>query len=186
MRRITIILLLFLLPVACAQGDDGQEAGANPNSQDVQFVKDMIPHHEQAIEMAELVDERTNRPQLVQLSEDIISSQSSEIDKMSSWLDQWGEEEPSGAMGHGGEHESMSMPGMMTAQEMQDMMKLQGRAFDLAFTEMMINHHQGAIEMAQTELDEGSSEEVQDLARQISDDQREEIEQMRAWQRAWR
>jgi uncharacterized protein (DUF305 family) len=69
MRRIAAALVLAVFLAACGQSDGGsQEAAAEPNSADVSFVQQMIPHHEQAVEMAKLVDDRTQRPQLVQLS----------------------------------------------------------------------------------------------------------------------
>jgi len=187
MRRIAAALLLAVFLAACGQSDGGsQDAAAEPNSADVNFVQQMIPHHEQAVEMAEFVDDRTQRPQLVQLSQDIISSQSSEIDTMTAWLEEWGEEPAAGGMDHGGGHDDMTMPGMMTEEEMKGLMGLEGRAFDLTFTEMMIEHHEGAIEMAETELEEGSLPAVQDLADQIIEAQEAEIEQMQGWRHDWR
>lgn len=187
MRRIAAVLLLAVFLAACGQGDDGsQEASAEPNSADVEFVQQMIPHHEQAVEMAKLVDDRTQRPQLVQLSQDIVSSQRNEIDTMTAWLEEWGEEPDAGGMDHGGGHDDMAMPGVMTEEEMEGLMALEGRTFDLAFSEMMIAHHEGAIEMAETEQDEGSLPKVKDLAERIVEAQEAEIEQMQGWLQDWR
>ena len=105
---------------------------------------------------------------------------------MTAWLEEWGEEPAAGGMDHGGGHDDMTMPGMMTEEEMKGLMGLEGRAFDLTFTEMMIEHHEGAIEMAETELEEGSLPAVQDLADQIIEAQEAEIEQMQGWRHDWR
>jgi len=81
-------------------------------------------------------------------------------------------------MDHGG-------AGMAGQAEMDELMGMKGRAFDLAFVEMMIVHHEGAIDMARTELRNGSLPEVKRLASQVITDQQKEIDQMTAWQNSW-
>jgi len=154
---------------------------AAPNDADVTFTQNMVPHHQQAIDMAELVDSRTGRPELRTLAERIAASQGREISLMQGWLQAWGKPAAPQGMDHGGMH----MPGMMSEVEMRQLMATTQRSFDLLFVEMMTAHHQGAIEMANTELRNGSLPEVKRLAQQIIDDQQAEIDQFQQWQQEW-
>lgn len=96
----------------------------------------------------------------------------------------WGAEVPTGTgdmggMDHGGMGDG-SMPGMMTEQEMADMAAASGQQFDGMWLSMMIRHHEGAVEMARTALEEGSNAEAKELAQQIIDTQQAEIAEMQA------
>jgi uncharacterized protein (DUF305 family) len=143
----------------------------------------MIPHHQQAIEMAKLVDSHTDRPQLHKLADSIAASQTREITQMEAWLRSWGKPAmPPG--GHGG-HGDAEMPGMMSEADMSQLMEVTGTEFDLAFVKMMAAHHQGAIDMANTELKDGSRPEVTRLAQQIIDTQQDEIDQLQRWKTEW-
>jgi uncharacterized protein (DUF305 family) len=143
----------------------------------------MIPHHQQAIEMAKLVDSHTDRPELRELADSIESSQSQEITQMEGWLRSWGKP-AAPPEGHGG-HGDSEMPGMMSEADMRRLMESTGTEFDLAFVEMMSVHHRGAIDMAKTELKDGSLPEVTRLAQQIIDTQQDEIEQLQRWKAEW-
>jgi uncharacterized protein (DUF305 family) len=188
MRRILLALAAAFLLAACNQGEGDQEQGtapaeAAPNDADVSFTQNMIPHHQQAIDMAKLVDSHTDRPELHKLADSIQSSQGQEITQMQGWLRSWGKPmTPSG--GHGG-HGDTEMPGMMTEADMRRLMESTGTEFDLAFVEMMAAHHQGAIDMANTEFKDGSLPEVTRLAEQIIDTQQDEIEQLQRWKTEW-
>jgi uncharacterized protein (DUF305 family) len=105
-----------------------------------------------------------------------------EVSKMQGWLQAWGK--PSSGMGEM-DHGASPMPGMMGQAEMDELMGLKGTRFDLAFVDMMTRHHQGAIEMATTELGAGSLGEVKRLAQQITKAQQREIQQMATWKQAW-
>jgi uncharacterized protein (DUF305 family) len=142
----------------------------------------MIPH-QQGNEMAKLVDSHTDRPELHKLADSIVSSQGQEITQMQGWLRSWGKPETP-SEGHGG-HGDTDMPGMMSEADMRRLMEATGPEFDLAFVEMMAAHHQGAIDMANTELKDGSLPEVTRLAQQIIDTQQEEIEQLKRWKTEW-
>jgi uncharacterized protein (DUF305 family) len=185
MRRILLALVAAFL-LACNQG--GEEQGtapveAAPNDADVTFTQNMIPHHQQAIEMAKLVDSHTDRPELPKLADSIESSQSQEITQLQGWLRSWGT--PATPLeGHGG-HGDTEMPGMMSEADMSRLMEATGPEFDLAFVEMMAAHHQGAIDMANAELKDGSLPEVTRLAEQIIDTQQDEIEQLKRWKTKW-
>ena len=186
MRRILLALAAAILLAACNQGGEEQgtaPAEAAPNDADVTFTQNMIPHHQQAIEMAKLVDSHTDRPELHKLADSIVTSQSQEITQMEGWLRSWGKPAtPSG--GHGG-HGDTEMPGMMSEADMSHLMEVTGTEFDLAFVEMMAAHHQGAIDTANTELKDGSLPEVIRTAQQIIDTQQDEIEQLQRWKAKW-
>jgi uncharacterized protein (DUF305 family) len=182
MRRILLALVATVLLTACNQGDEQGTAPATaaPNDADVTFTQNMIPHHQQAIEMAKLIQARTTRAELRELADGIATSQGQEITQMEGWLQRWGEASPGGM-----DHDAMQMPGMMSDADMQRLMDLEGAKFDLAFLDMMTAHHQGAIEMANTELRDGSLPEVKDLARRIIDAQQTEIDQLEQWKQDW-
>lgn len=152
------------------------------NDADVEFVRAMIPHHEQAVEMSDMVIERGADPSVIALAEQIRDAQGPEIEQMSGWLEEWGvpaDTQPEGGHGeHGGAKESSAGDGMMTTEEMDEMASVAGAELDRAFLEMMIRHHEGAIDMAQVELDDGSNEAVLAVARNIVDTQQAEIDQM--------
>jgi uncharacterized protein (DUF305 family) len=188
MRRILLALAATFLLAACNQGGGNQEqdtapAEAAPSDADVTFIQNMIPHHQQAIEMAKLVDTHTDRPKLRQLADAIVSSQSQEITQMEGWLRSWGKPATS-SEGHGG-HGDTEMPGMMSEADMRRLMESTGTEFDLVFVEMMATHHQGAIDMANTELKDGSLPEITRLAQQIIDTQQDEIDQLQQWKAEW-
>ena len=188
MRRILLVLAAGFLLAACNQGGGDQEQGtapaeAAPSDADVTFTQNMIPHHQQAIEMAKLVDTHTDRPELRELADSIQSSQSQEISQMQAWLRTWGKP-ATPSEGHGG-HGDTEMPGMMTDADMRRLMESTGPEFDLALVEMMAAHHQGAIDMANTELKDGSLPEVTRLAEQIIDTQQDEIDQLKRWKAEW-
>jgi uncharacterized protein (DUF305 family) len=183
MRRILLALAAAVLLAACNQGRQDQgsaPATPAPNDADVTFAQNMIPHHQQAIDMAKLVDTHTERPELRQLANSIVTSQGQEITELQGWLRTWGKP-ATPSEGHGG----MEMPGTMSEADMSRLIDLQDAEFDLAFVEMMAAHHQGAIDMANTELKDGSLPEVKQLAQQIIDDQQKEIDQLQKWEKEW-
>jgi uncharacterized protein (DUF305 family) len=184
MRRILLALVAAIVLAACSQG--GQEQGSAPatpapNDADVTFAQNMIPHHQQAIDMAELVDTHTERSELRQLANSIVTSQGQEITQLQGWLRSWDKPVTPEGMGHGG----MEMPGTMSEADMNRLMDLQDAEFDLAFVEMMAAHHQGAIDMAKTELKDGSLPEVKQFAQKVIDDQQKEVDQLKQWEKEW-
>ncbi|MFF5233596.1 DUF305 domain-containing protein [Dactylosporangium sp. NPDC000521] len=195
LRRVAVAtgaLSLALLAGGC--GDSGMDhgnmgngsrtsaaapkSGATFNATDVKFANDMIPHHRQALDMAKTAQSKAATPEVKALADKIAKAQEPEIATMSGWLTAWGEPVPSpGAMHHdmGGMAE---MPGMMTDQEMQDLAKATGKDFDTMFLQMMIKHHQGAVEMAKTEQAQGQDPAAKQLAAKIAADQTAEITEM--------
>ncbi|MER8225861.1 DUF305 domain-containing protein [Streptomyces sp. NPDC094143] len=145
------------------------------NAADVAFAKGMIPHHRQAVEMADLAPGRAQSAEVKKLAADIKKAQDPEIKTLSGWLTTWGEEVPAeGAM----DHSMHGSGGMMTEQEMAELKKASGKAFDTAFMEMMIKHHEGAVEMPKTEQADGAYAPAKKMAGQIIASQSAEIEQM--------
>lgn len=185
------LLLAALLLTAC--GDDSNssndDAGtadtssaATYNDADVTFAQGMIPHHQQAVEMAQLAEDRAESPELKQLASDIEAAQAPEIEQLTGWLEDWGAEAPSDSMDHGdmGHGDSSSdMSGMMTAEDMTMLENANGMDFDQMFLTMMIEHHEGAVEMAETQVADGENPEAIAMAEEIISTQEAEIEQMK-------
>lgn len=155
---------------------------------DARFMREMIGHHQQALEMAALVPGRTARNDLRLLAERITVSQQDEIAMMQRWLRARGEAVPQ-ADGHGAHHahhagtDSAAMPGMATPEEMARLAAASGAEFDRLFLELMIRHHQGALAMvAQLFATPGAAQESQifSVASEVDADQRMEIDRMRS------
>jgi uncharacterized protein (DUF305 family) len=177
--------------VLAACGSDGMSgmdhgAGSDPsvsasagahNAADVDFAKEMITHHRQAIEMADLAATRASSADVKALAEKIKSAQDPEINTMSGWLTSWGEAVPEDMTGMGHDM-SAGMPGMMSADDMAKLDKSKSGEFDTMFLEMMVDHHQGAIEMATSEKSKGRYGPATDLAAAVITAQTAEIKQM--------
>jgi uncharacterized protein (DUF305 family) len=135
----------------------------------------MLPHHRQAVEMADLAPSRAGSAEVKTLAEQIKKAQDPEIKMLSGWLTSWGEEVPAeGAMDHS-EH---GMSGMMTAKEMDKLKDSSGKAFDTAFMGEDDQDHKGAVSMAETEKADGSYEPAKKMADAIITSQTAEISQM--------
>lgn len=144
----------------------------------------MIPHHEQANEMSELVPFRTDRRELLDIAEEIIASQEGEIITMSEWLVEAGEN-PYAHIEMDHEEMMETMEGMHSPEEMERLRSLEGEAFEREFINLMIDHHQGAIDMSQEVLQNGEDSAVAQLAEDIIAEQEAEIAQMQEWCREW-
>ncbi len=157
---------------------------------DAHFIEQMIPHHEDAITMAKLAQTRAKKPEVKKLANNIIASQSKEIDQMTSWYASWfGRELPAGKEvmnRHGmmGNTSGMHM-GMMGNDS--DLTRLENAPdFDRAFVEDMIPHHQMAVMMASMLKDGSNRPEMKKLADDIITAQTNEIDQMRSWLTSWK
>lgn len=155
----------------------GAEQSANFNDADVTFLEQMYPHHAQAIEMAEMAEGRSQNPEILDLAATIRSAQSPEMEQMTKLLESFGMPAPTTAM-HGMDHGPDGGMGMMTQDQMDMMRETSGADFDRMFLEMMIEHHDGAIEMAESELKDGRNADVKKMAQDIIAAQRAENEQM--------
>jgi len=160
---------------------------------DVSFMQNMIPHHAQAVEMAALVEGRTNYKELVDIAGRIDASQADEIKFMEDWLSARGETVPKAAEGHGSSHDGHSghqghkdhhqMAGMATPKQMEQLANAEGTEFDKLFLSLMIAHHEGALTMVEDLTDQpGSAYDpvLFDFTSDIVTDQTDEIERMSA------
>ncbi|MDQ3424222.1 MAG: DUF305 domain-containing protein [Actinomycetota bacterium] len=152
---------------------DTQGGEAAFNEADVAFAQGMIVHHQQAIDMAVLGQDNAASPEVRQLAADIEAAQGPEIATMTQWLEAWGEDVPEADSGM-----DDSMPGMMSEEDMEQLETNSGSEFDQMFLTMMIEHHQGAVDMAQADQAEGENADAVALAEQIESDQTAEIETM--------
>lgn len=198
MKRImTVLFASALLLAACGGSDSGGSGSggssstgsssdaAEFNDADVAFAQGMIPHHEQAVEMADLALKSASSEEVKGLAEQIEAEQDPEIKTMKGFLDDWGRQ----GSGDSGDREGMDgssdsdmtgITGMMSDQDMADLGAASGAAFDKMFLEMMIEHHTSAITMAETEQADGKNADAKDLAGQIIKAQKAEITEMEA------
>ncbi len=140
------------------------------------FLKEMIHHHQSAVEMAELATSNTKRPELNKLGGDIISTQKAEIEQMTGWLKKDGESASS----------MKELPGMdKMMDEMKNLKKAKDAEFDQMFLTMMIAHHQAAVAMSELVPSRTERAELKELAGKIIKEQKKEIEQMKDWKKAW-
>lgn len=185
LAAIALLATAGLTLTACGDDSGGGATSTTSNDStfndaDVTFAQQMIPHHEQAIEMAEMAQGRASSGEVLELAENIEAAQGPEIDTLQGWLEAWGEEAPSGSMDHGdmGHDSDSAMPGMMDEDEMNELMAASGADWDRMFLVMMIEHHEGAVEMAQVEVDQGENPDAVAMAEKIISDQQAEITQM--------
>jgi len=195
-----MLVLLASAPAALAQapivqpGPPGQAsrlldadeastiAGTTYTPADVRFMQDMIPHHHQALQMAELVDDRTNNPDLVDVAGRIDASQQDEIDFMQQWLGDRNERVP-----EPDDHDAMMtghhMAGMATPEQMTGLAAAEGAEFDRLFLELMITHHRGAVTMVE-DLHNSAGAAYDpvlfEFTNDVSNDQTAEVERMTA------
>jgi uncharacterized protein (DUF305 family) len=148
---------------------------------DLQFIDQMIPHHEGALMSSEHMISNSKRPEMRQLYENIQKSQSEQIEQMQEWREEWygdAAEQSSGMMGDGQTGSMMGNNEMMGG-SMQGMMG--GNALDTMFLKMMIPHHQMAVDMSEEALSKAEHPELRDLAQKIRDEQSSEIELMQGY-----
>ncbi|MDO9378367.1 MAG: DUF305 domain-containing protein [Nocardioidaceae bacterium] len=172
-----LVATLVLTLVGCSGGDDdapstGADA-ARHNAADVTFAQDMIPHHRQATDMAALVAERSDDPDVEALATRITQAQEPEVVEMSGWLEDWDEEVPEADDSMG------DMSGMLSPEQLEQLAGLSGTAFDQSFLTLMSAHHEGAVEMARTEVEDGENADAIALARSIEASQTTELRTMR-------
>lgn len=150
---------------------------------DKDFLANMIVHHESAINMAEMALAAAKHQEIKDLASNINTSQGKEVGDMRTWQTQWGYPATSGHSMTDMENAGHSMEGM--ADMNTELQGLTGDAFDKKFLELMIEHHQGAIDMAKPAATNAAHQEVRDLAQAIITTQTQEITQMQSWQTQW-
>ena len=167
---------------SCSKAEDHSAHGSSApsssaqiavhNADDVMFAQMMIPHHQQAVELSAMVPERSTNPAVVKLAATISGEQQPEITAMKALLVQWDVRPDAGDHG-------MAMQGMVDDATMAKLQSLKGAEFDTLWLQSMISHHQGAIEMANTEIAKGESADMITMAKNIVTAQQAEIDQMK-------
>lgn len=178
----SVVLGLVGLIVLLTVSTGSESESASGRQIDGAFLTSMVPHHEDAVEMAALASKRARRPEIRRLAGEIIDAQNREIQEMTLAHQRiFAEPLPAGGMVHGDlglSEEEMGMP--------MDMRELESaREFDRSFIDMMIRHHQAAIRMARAEIERGDDTGVKRLAAAIVAAQSREIERMNSWRRSW-
>ena len=154
--------------------------GALFNGADVTFVRGMLPHHTQAVEMSDSLLKKSGiDPDTTALAQQVKAAQQPEITTMNGWLKAWGES-ADGGMGHGGMGGGgMGDDGMATDADMKELDRVEGASAEKTYLEMMTAHHRGAIKMAEAELKDGKNPDAVQLAREIASSQQAEIDTMK-------
>lgn len=170
----------------------GDDAVATPwsshNDADVTFLQDMIRHHAQAVVMGDIVKGRLTDAKVRSMASRISDEQKPEMKGMASTLRSWGEKvpieasNPSGS-GHGSHDDHTDMPGMATPAQLSDLRTAKGADVDRLYLDLMIAHHEGALEMCTTLGDKGADERTGELGDDISVTQTKQIDQMKGMQR---
>ena len=183
-----IVLVLSLAQGACSEGPTAPVPALDPGNGpllnaaapdrgtarfEIKFLQDMIDHHVMAVETAELCVARAVHEELRQLCEEIIAAQSAEIEQMQRWLRQW----------YGISYQPQMKPG--DQREVERLASLSGAEFEIAFMEMMIEHHQAAIREAEECLRRAYHAQLRRLCENIIETQSAEIEQMQRWLCEW-
>ena len=204
MRQLTLLAVLVLAvgtpAVACAPSaapTAAPTAMATPSAFDKQFIDMMVPHHEGALEMAHIAEQRAERTEIKALAVEILRSQAAEIAQMKAWRKAWfdsDETPPMSAMpmlegmqmrpgmahvGHAGMTATMDMAADVEALRTAD------EPFDLAFIAAMIPHHQDAVDASRAARDRASRPEIKQLASAITTAQLREINMMQQWKVSW-
>jgi uncharacterized protein (DUF305 family) len=200
-KRITLAgaVAVLVASVACVKADIGRENPteqtasatasattpatgiASDNNADIWFVRHMIPHHQQEIEMSDiLLGKRGVDPRVTELAITIKAARSPAIQQMQNWLNQWGSP-PVPTMASGGIHTPAdgSMLGQLTDRELRALIDVPGADASTLFLTQMIAHHGGAISLAHTEIEEGQHPPAVALARLIADTHQREVDTMK-------
>ncbi|NQW87341.1 MULTISPECIES: DUF305 domain-containing protein [unclassified Frigoribacterium] len=173
-------LTLGLTLASCSTNDSSSDAGSSASSssaasahddQDVMFAQMMLPHHEQAVEMSDALLAKGDGvdPDVATLAEQIKAEQGPEIIQLASWLQGWGEPTESGH----------SMSGMMSDSDMTDLDQASAKDAGKLFLQQMVQHHEGAVDMARSEVDKGKNTDAVAMAKSIVSSQTEQITQMK-------
>jgi len=169
-----------------AAGSRTSVAAPAGDSADAGFARDMSVHHQQAVDLAFIVRDRTRDAEVRRLAFDIINTQANQRGMMTGWLDQWGlprisAAEPMAWMHMGGAyraHDGSLMPGMATNTQLAHLRKLDGRAAEVFFLQLMINHHKGGVSMAAGYVELAHNTVEQHLAETMVAGQSSEIKLM--------
>jgi uncharacterized protein (DUF305 family) len=175
---------ISLLLTACGGGDDGASAdtgspagdattaAATFNDADVMFAQQMITHHQQVVDMAELAEKNAKSPELKTLATDMKTGDAAVVQQLTTMLTTWGKPTTMESMDHG------SMPGMTSEKDMQMLESMKGTEFDRMFIQMMIAHHNGSMQMTMEQKSNGSNAEAKTLADEMHTTQTTQVAQL--------
>jgi uncharacterized protein (DUF305 family) len=204
-KRTTLIgavaVTVLVISAACTNSDTGRETSAGQrtsataaapattpaadtdahNNADVWFVRHMIPYHQQAIELSDIVSAKQGiDSRVTELADKIRATQGKQIQQMQDWLNHWGNPPmPETAPGDVQMPAQSSMPGILSERELDALRQANGADASTLFLTQMIAHHQGAISLAQTEIEEGQYPAAVAMARSIASTQQQEIDTMK-------
>lgn len=182
------LLGIFLFAFVITVGFSGAVSAANVHTHgkfmknttkskytDSHFIENMVPHHQMAVDMANIALTRAEHPEIKHLAKNIKTSQSREIAEMRHWYKKWyGTDVP---------NSSMMNQAMMSVTDLNKLKK--AKPFDKEFIKQMVPHHQMAVMMAQMALKDAKHPEIRNLARSIIKSQSAEIAEMRMWYKKW-
>jgi uncharacterized protein (DUF305 family) len=173
-NRVYFLSMAFMVLAACGLVLTACSSEPGAADFDLRFIDNMTAHHQSAIDMARAAEPKAGHAETKEFARQIISDQGKEINQMKAWRDQWYKAAPSA--------KSDKVPGMDMQGQMGGQM---GGDPDIGFIEMMIPHHQGAIEMAKEALQQAKHPEIKQLAQNIINAQQAEIQKMNEWIAAW-
>ncbi len=178
------VLVLALAGAVFAHNPNGQVDPMNASLQplkgaefEASFLQQMIQHHRSGVEMAKLVADHTQRAELRQFADKMVSAQEQEIGQMTRWLSEWHKGSPKEVANQKAAEEMKMHMSMLRAKKDAD--------FDKAFLEMMPKHHHMAVEMAEQAENKSTHPELKEFATKIANDQQNEIKQMKSWPTSW-
>lgn len=182
---LSLLLIVASVVLAVLLGARWGDDSPADDSVDAGFARDMIRHHEQAVQMASIIVLRTENEDIRTLAYDILTTQQAQIGYMGGWLSAWdllpnSDEAPMAWMGH--DMAGQPMPGMASAEEIATLQSLPPGEADAAFLTLMIRHHQGALGMASEAAERADHDYVRTFARSVVATQEAEIANMEALQ----
>ena len=183
--RAAVALVLTVTGCSNSDTESGVDSSKPYNDTDVTFATDMIKQHAQALEMVDLTMRRELDPTVAALAEEIRFAQAPEVEQMVAFLNRWDYQDipetsrdHANAHGDGDMEMDASVPGMMSSEEMKTLEEAKGPEFQTRWLEMMIQHHEGAIEMASTEAYDGEDRAAVALAEDIIKSQGDQVKTM--------
>jgi uncharacterized protein (DUF305 family) len=182
---LSLVLIVASVVLALLLGARWSNYAPADDSVDAGFARDMIRHHEQAVQMASIIVFRTENEDIRTLAYDILTTQQAQIGYMGGWLSAWdllpnSDDPPMSWMGH--DMAGQPMPGMASAEEIATLQSLPPGEADVAFLTLMIRHHQGALGMASDAAERADHDYVRTFARSVVATQEAEIANMEALQ----
>lgn len=174
---VLMIVLAGLVLSACGGSDSSSSSTGEPNGTDRAFATEMVDHHQMAIDMATVAQDRATRPQIKALANNIITAQKQEIAQLKAADQKLAANDVLAG--------DLGLSDAMMGMNMDNSMLMTAKPFERMFIDMMVPHHQGAIRMARAELAKGQDPQLRKLAQGVIAAQSDEIEQMNSWRMDW-